>query len=397
MPAPTQNQTVDVRSQDQAATRLILSRSVFRAQIAGTSQIFPASNPLYILQPINVGLVLRYIIKVTGTITNTGSQTISLTDWGLANLFGPNGVQYIDLDNYMRINTSGQHLSFLANAKRRGPLGGSYDVNTNATNNRSQMMNVPPAYWPVFTAPATIAAGNSGTFTAFFEVPLAYSNDDLRGAVLANVLTAVQQLNLSLNQNIVAAGTADTNFAVYSGAAGSAGNISSATITVYQEYLDNLPQGQNGTVLPALSLSTVYELKTTLFNSMSANQENFIPYANQRSFLSTLTTFNSDGTATGRALGTDISYWALLAANATYVWKYDPITIAMKQRDELMLDTPAGTYYFPTRKKNIATAQFGNLQLVINPTTANANGYVNVAWEMFALKNTLTSGPSLPA
>jgi len=209
----------------------------------------------------------------------------------------------------------------------------------------------------------------------------------------------VQQLTFQFNTAAVTAAPNDDNFAIYSGAAGSAGSISSATITIYQEYLDQLPVSNVGgkatTVLPALSLSTVYELKTTLFNALSANQENYFPYANQRSFLSTVATFNSDGTNTGRALGTDIIYWALLAANATYIWKLDGITTALKAQDELTQGLPSGTYYFPTRRKNIATAQFGNLQLTLDPSVATANGYVNVMWEAFALKNTLQSGPSL--
>lgn len=399
--APTQ---VDPRAQDAQATRIIVQQSVNRAQLVTAQTVFPASNPQLIVQPINVGLVKRYIIKVTGTITNSGSTTLTLTDWGLANLFATNGIQYTDLDNYLRVNTSGQHLTLLANAKRRGPMYGSYQVNqvgTVAAVNRSQMLNVAPAAWPVFVAPATIATATSGNFTAYFELPLAYSDDDLRGAIWANVLNAVQQITLQFNTAVVAVGTADTNFAVYSGPAGSAGSISSATVTIYQEYLDQLPvvQGSAGpiTLLPALSLSTVYELKTTQFNNISANQEFYIPYANQRSFLSTMITYNADGTATGRNLGSDLNYLALLAANATYIWKFDPITVAAKSRDEMTIDNPAGTYYLPTRRKNIATAQFGNLQAVLNASTATANSYANVGWEAFALKNTLQSGPSLAA
>jgi hypothetical protein len=84
-----------------------------------------------------------------------------------------------------------------------------------------------------------------------------------------------------------------------------------------------------------------------------------------------------------------------LAANASYIWKLDPSTVAMKSRDHLSSDTPPGMYYFPSRRKNIATLQFGNLQLTLNASSATAGGYVNVMWEMFALQNTLQSGASL--
>lgn len=390
------------QQQDKAATQAILSSAVDRIQLVGTSTVFPASNPTLITQPINVGLIKRFTIIVSGTIMNSGTVPITLTDFGLANLFPQGGVQYTDLNNYLRVNTSGAHLSLLASAKRRRPYGGTYQDNTVGTvtaTNLSKMINVNPASWGVFSAAQTIASGASGTFRAVFELPLAYTDDDLRGAIWANVLNAVQQITLTFNQQAVTATPNDNTFAVYSGAAGAAGSITSASVTIYQEYLDQLPkaQGQNGltTVLPSLSLSTVYELKSTIQSAITPNQEFYIPYANQRSFISTFVTYNNSGTSTGRALGTDISYWALLAANASYIWKLDPLTCAMKSREHLTDDLPSGTYYFPTRRKNIATLQFGNVQLTLNALTAAAGAYANVMWEDFALQNTLQSGASL--
>lgn len=387
------------QQQDAIATRAILASAVDRGQLVAAEQVFPSQNPVVIIQPINVGLIKRFTIIVSGTIANTGTVPVNLTDWGLANIFGQNGVQYTDLNNYLRVNTSGAHLTSLAQAKRRRAYGSTVNDNTAAGNNLSKMTNVPPATWGVFQAPATIANGANGQFRASFELPLAYTDDDLRGAVWANVLNAVQQITLTINSQPVTADPQDNNFAIYHGAAGAAGNITSCNITIYQEYLDQLPKAQsNGmvtTILPALSLSTVYELKSTIFSAITPNQEFYIPYANQRSFISTFATFNADGTATGRGLGGNVNYWALLAANASYIWKYDPLTVTQKSRDHLSSDLPAGTYYFPTRRKNIATLQYGNLQLTLQASAATANGYSNVMWEAFALQNTLQSGASL--
>jgi P3 major capsid protein len=396
---PQQAPKMSPQQQDAIATRAILASAVDRIQLAASAQVSPASNPVLIVQPVNVGLIKRYTIICTGVVNNTGTVPVTLTDFGLANVFASGGVQYTDLNNYLRVNTSGAHLTLLAQAKRRRAYGSTVDDNVVATNNRSKMTNVPPATWPVFQAPPTIANGTSGNFRAVFELPLSYTDDDLRGAVWANVLNAVQQITLTFNQQAVVAAPADTTFAMYSGAAGAAGSITSVNVTVYQEYLDQLPKasGPGGitTVLPALSLSTVYELKSTIFSAITSNQEFFIPYANQRSFISTFATFNADGTAAGRATGANINYWALLAANASYIWKLDPQTVTMKSRDHLSSDLPNGTYYFPTRRKNIATLQFGNLQLTLNALTATPQGYCNVMWEDFALQNTLQSGASL--
>jgi hypothetical protein len=390
------------QQQDAIATRAILSSAVDRIQLVTATQVNPPSNPVLVVQPINVGLVKRYVIICEGTITNSGTTALGLSDWGLANIFGQGGVQYTDLNNYLRVNTSGAHLTLLAQAKRRRAYGSTVDDNTQGTlfpNNLSKMTNVQPAFWGVFQAEQSIAVGTSGNFRAVFELPLSYTDDDLRGAVWANVLNAVQQITLTFNQQAVVALPNDTNFCVYQGPAGAAGTISQVNVTIYQEYLDQLPKanGPQGptTILPALSLSTVYELKSTIFSSVTQNQEFSIAYANQRSFISTFATFNSTGQSAGLQLDGNVNYWALLAANASYIWKLDPLTVAMKSRDHLSSDTPYGTFYFPSRRKNIATLQYGNIALILNAAAAAPGNYVNVMWEAFALQNTLQTGASL--
>lgn len=390
---------MSITQQDQMATQAILKRAVNRYQLVGSTTLTPASNPIWLLQPINIGLIKRFIIVCSGTITNSGSQTLTLTDAGLSNIFGVGGVQYTDLNNYLRVNTTGQHLTLLAYAKNRRPKYATANFNTVDGNNQSQMLNVPPALWPVLVAPPTITTGaGSGTFRAMFELPLAYSDKDLRGAIWANVLTAVQQLQLTINQNIVAAGTADPTFAIYSGPSGAAGSITSITMEVYQEYLDQLPQASNGrqvtTLLPQLSLSTAYEIKSLVQQNIAPNQENYFSYTNQRSFLSTFVRYNNNG-GNGLAEGTDISYWALVSANSTYLWKLDPLTLTALSRDHLEVDLPSGTYYMDSRKRAIATLQFGNIQLALNPSTANTGAYMNIMLEAFAPLNTLQNGPGL--
>jgi hypothetical protein len=384
--------------QNQMATQALLRSAVNRIQVVqGTQTIFPASQPTINFNPINVGLIKRFIVKVTGTITNSGSVTLNLTDYGLANLFS--NVQYTDLNNYLRINTTSQHLTLVANAKRRGPYGGTYDANQQFTTggffNRSQMLNVPPAVWSCFSAPSTIAEGGSGTFSAYFEIPISYNDKDFRGAVYANVLQAVQQLSLTPNANPVTVTTVDDTMSIYTGAAGAAGSITAMTVTVYQNYLDQLPVFQGNVLLPAASLSQAYLLLNAPFMGIPQGQDYPISYANQRQFLSTYAIYNSTGAAAGRTTGADINYWALQAANAVFIWKVDPITATLQSREILHGDLPGGTYYFDTRQKAISTSQFGNVQLVINSIVGGANAKVQVLWEMLAPLNTLVSGASL--
>jgi P3 major capsid protein len=230
-------------------------------------------------------------------------------------------------------------------------------------------------------------------FRAIWELPLAYSDDDLRGAIYANVVNAVMQLQLTLNNNPFVAGGTDNTFAVAEkGTLSYLGNI---TVQVYQVYLDQLPIGKNGVVLPILDLSTVYEIKNTTFTAITPTQDFPIPYANFRDFLSTFALFNSTGLDTNPGDGSDVSYWALQSANFTNLWKLDPLTAQMISRQIIQTDWPKGLYYFSHRRKPISTTQYGNMELILNALAASASAYVAVGWEDFALVNTLTQAGSL--
>lgn len=391
-PMPTPPQSVQLSNAQQRA--IVTKNSVPMLQAITSQTVFPASNPLFNYQPRAVGLIRRFIVEVTATITNSGSTTLSLTDFGLANLI--KNVQYTDLNNYVRINTTGMHLSMLASAKRRRPYGAADMGMVQNGNNVSQMLNVPAAAWPVFQAPATIPSGDSVTVRAVFEVPLAYSNDDLRGAIYANVINTQQNIQVIINPNPVVLNSADNTFAVYAGAAGSAGSCTSATITLYQDYLDQIPRDTQGNlILPTQDLSTVYLLNNTNFSAITQNQDYYIPYTNFRSFLSTFLVYNNSGTSAGRTFGTDLLYLEVQAANFSYPWKVDPLLAAQLSRDHLQFDLPAGCYYLPTRSHPIQTQQYGNFQAVINATTANAGAYVQAMWEQFAPLNTLVNAASL--
>jgi hypothetical protein len=402
MQTPAPAQQMSPAQQNAMARQAILNPNgptINRIQQIGATTFYPAQNPVWNPQPVNIGLIKRFIVRCTGTISNTGSTTIALTDIGLANLFGQGGFQYTDLAGNLRVNTSGAHLSLISNAKRRGPFGATYQVNqTNPTTatQLSQMLNVAPAAWPVFTAPQTIASGTSGNFSAYFEIPLAYSDDDLRGSVYANVLSAVQQLQLTANQQPVTANPNDNTFAVYSGAAGSAGSITSMSCTVYQVYLDQLPSGNNGQpTLPMMDLSLQYQLMSTPFQNIPQNQEFQVQLTNFRKFISVFAVFNNNGTNTGRTAGTDMSYIALQAANNLYITRQDPYTLVTATRDALSTDLPLGTYYLDSRRKNLQTIQFGNLQYTFNPSTSTNASYIIAMWEMFAPLNISNTGASL--
>ncbi len=367
--------------------------AVLQNSIEMTQQIFSAqlaAGQLTVnIPPRNVGLVKKFIIKITGLASNTGGVNAFLSDIGLANVIA--SVVFTDLNNNVRVQTSGWHLAFLQLLKNQWSMVNAIlaasDIQFGAT--------LGNAFSGVLVAPTNFATGTNQPFTMWFEVPLAYSDDDLRGAVYMNVVNAVANLQINMNQNSFAAAGVDSTLAAWKS---SAGNINTITVTVYQVYLDQLPVGKQGVILPSLDLSTVYEIKNTTFTGFVVGQEFPMPYANFRDFLSTFLIYNNNPAAdAGRTGGGDINYLALQSANFTNIRKVEPLLQALLTRNMIQQDLPAGCYYFSSRRKPISTTTFGNMQLILNPITAAAGAYGLVGYEDFAMVNTLLSAGSLAA
>jgi len=376
------------------ARALISARSVRMTQQIFSQTVVPANQPIVTITPRMVGLVMGFWIKVTTSIQNTtgGGTAITPTDFGAANSLST--IQFTDLNNLIRVQTTGWHLNFINSIKGRMPYAMAL---LNTTMDGMNSAGSYGANWAVITQPSTIADTTTGTVTMWYYLPLAYTDGDYRGAVFANVVNATMQIQLALNTHPVAAAAGDTTNAMYQGAAGN-GTMTSATVTVYQDYLDQLPMGNGQFILPMLDLSTIYELKNTTFSAVVANNDFPMQYPNFRDFLSTFAVYNSNpASSTGRGVGADVNYWSLQAANLTNIFKLEPALVALRSRNLLQADFPKGTYYFGSRHKPIATTQYGNMQLVLNASTAAAGAYVQIGWEDFGLQNVITQAGSLPA
>lgn len=385
------------------ASQLIRAQAVEMQQQIFAQQFNPATQNVINVTPRNVGLIKGFYVEVVATLTNTGTAVIVPTDFSVANLLSQ--IQFTDLNNNVRIQTTGWHLELINSVKFRRPFGTAL---INATGIDSPMNY--GSNWQVIAdnfnyttgliAPAGTAPGGSASLRMIYWVPLAYSNNDLRGSVYANVINSTMNLQLTINANPLASyggdtlnaiGVAKTNATV-------SGTLTNVQINVYQVYLDQLPRSaQNGApVLPILDLSTIYELKNTAFSNLTSGTDFPIQYPNFRDFLSTVAVLSADGHT--RATGSDINYWALQSANFTNIWKLPPEFIALKMRQIIGCDPPPGVYYFSTRNKPISTTQYGNCELILNPAgTIGSGAYVQVGWEDFALTNLLTQAGSLPA
>jgi hypothetical protein len=369
---------------NQQQRNAVLANAVVMKQQIQSVAVAPATQSVLNFAPRNVGLIKGFIVEISGNILNGAGTALALTGGGSANIL--KNLQFTDLNNNVRINVPGWYLALLNSARQGWGYGGVY------------ANNIPMGYgnnWTVDAAPATIAISGNANVKHTYYVPLAYSGDDLRGAIYAGVVSATMNLQITLNTTPCVATGADPMNAVYIGNAAGAwsGNV---TVNVYQIYLDQLPVMNGGPVLPIMDLNTIYELKQTTMTGLAVGQDFPIPYANFRDFLSTTAVFDNGGTFNS---GSDVNYWSITSANFTNLLKLPPAICALEARQTFMADPPAGWYYFSHRDRPINTLAYGNMQLNINASTVNANASVLVGFEAFAQVNQLlgSAGASLPA
>lgn len=417
---PQQTQAQQNQAINAFARQAIRSRGVRRNQVIFDQTFNSPIPPTITVQPRNVGLVMGFWVKVVATITNqaTGS-TLTLSDFGPANILSQ--LQLNDLQNNTRIQDTGFHLNLINSWKSKRPFAAAL-IGVDGTNTGDQTTGVAPAidspinYGSNFTtisAPSTIAAHSSvdgsGVVTMWYYVPLAYNPDnpstpDFRGAIYANVVNATWQLNLSSpgafpGSALVAPFGTDSTQAVFfqTSNVAVAATLASMRVEVYQDYYDQLPTGNAGVLLPILDLATIYELKYTSNSNISVGQDFPYQYANFRQFLSTLAVFVNTGATGARGVGADVNYWALQAANFSNIWKEEPQLVALRSRQHLGIDLPPGCYMFDSRNRPISTTQYGNMELILNASTAGAGAYELTCVEDFAIVQTLSMAGSLQA
>ncbi len=349
----------------------------------------PAGDPrgtVLSFQARNVGLIKRFIVEVAFSIAQAAAETLARTALGPANFFS--NITLTDLNNIQRINTTGWHLTVCATARRRQAIGAAF------TNDSPVLMG---SNLPVAVAPSSVTVIQTGRF--FFEIPVSYSDTDLRGAIYASTTGANVNLQLTINPNIVTATGVNPTLAVYSSSAANLGVLSAVTVTVFQNYLDQIPTDPNSgsPILPAIDLGYAYMFINTVLTGLSVNQENSIAYSNWRSFMSTTAIYDNFGSAS--TTGTDVGYFAIQVANSTNIIKWDPFMTAFITRTIIGDDYPGQTartvYYFDHRTRPINTDQYGNQLFVINPSQVQAaTSQILIGFEMLALQNNVLNASS---
>lgn len=340
------------------------------------------SNNVLTFNPRLTGLLLGFLVEVKATLTNGGAATANRTGGGALNIL--TRITFTDLNNYTRVNTNGFHLGLLNSIKNTRGFGGAVAPNL--------PFNVGNVY-TVNSLASTIAQNATPALQQFFYVPVAYSPQDLTGAIYAQVVNATMQLQLTINAS-PGVTTGDPLFAIYSGATATNSIVTSAvTVSVTTFYYNTATPNGGAYPLPAVDLSRSYLIQDQVANLvLVANQDCPAPYANARTFFSTFGVYDNAGVFN---TGSDITYWKLQYANLLAQWQLAPETVALLTRNAVGFDMPPGIYYFDHRQFPISTASWGNCELVINPSSVTASAFLGTWYEMVAQENTIIQASSI--
>jgi len=396
MPTAPQQQ-MSPAQQNYAARNLILrGGQVGNTYFPPAIDVWQPQNPILPSSPApgsvltfylrNVGLVKRLVVRFKATVTAGATTTSTLTKLGLANFIS--NVTFFDLGNNQRINTTGWHLTALSSAKRRRVFGAAYTSDTplGYGNNNNRVM----------FAPATIAATTNSEIDFQLEIPFVKNDTDLRGAIYADVTQATMQVQITLNPNMFVTSTADPTLAMYQSGGTDLASLSGLSVQMYQNYLDQLPRMDNGApILPNQDIGTAYLLNNTASGLPVANQDNGAAFVNARTYESMAFIYDNNGTL--NVNGSDLNYIQLQSANFTNILNLDGKMISLMERNIIMDDFPAGMHYLDFRHRPVDTNQFGNMQLVINPTTVGGSGAVFLyGWEAYGIIGLVNQGGSIP-
>src|SRR5208337_474576 len=167
-----------------AARNAVLASAIDMMQPIYTTTLAGAIPGQVLNIPLrNVGLIKKLIVQVSFDITQVGGETHTLTPLGLSNIFS--NITFTDLSNQQRINTTGWHVHLLACARRQAIFGSAFTTDSPAAGTQALPYGLGSNY-DVIYSPAVVTTIQHCNM--FFEIPLAYSDYDLRGAIYASVV-----------------------------------------------------------------------------------------------------------------------------------------------------------------------------------------------------------------
>lgn len=356
----------------------VLSNALQMKQSIFAQSITPAQQTIVNVPIRPVGVVKGFYVEVTATLKNGAADAATRTGFGSANII--KNFTFTDLSSNQRINAPGWHIATINSARQGWVMGGAYAPNVAMGYGNN---------WNVNAGALTLAADAETTVRHIYWVPLAYSGNDLRGAIYAATTSGTMSLQMTINPTPFVGATDPVN-AIYSGNAN--GGYKAGTtvdINVFQVWLDQLPAPNGQLILPTQDLATVYEIKQTSVTGMTVGQDFGYQFTNYREYLSAVAVFDNGGTFNS---GSDVNYFGMQAANFTPIQTLPPEIVAFEARQTFMADPPPGVYYFNYRDQPVNTIAYGVIQLILNPKVVNANAQLLVGTEAFANTALLLSG-----
>lgn len=331
----------------------------------------------------NVGLTTKLYMQISFTLAQSAAETLTLTNFGPANVIS--NFTFADYSNYQRINTTGWHMDALATARAKMPFASAYTTSNPVKTGSNYNLK---------SAPATITTAQ--TVYMIYEIPFAYSETDLSGAVLSQVLNGNAYLTFTINPQLVVGNTGNPVQAVYQSSTAATGVITNFTYSIYQEYYDQLPQNAQGQyLLPAIDLQYVYGIYNTDVSGIAVNSDNPYSFVNYRQYLSLFSIYDNAGVLNA---GTDMNRFKLLSANMLPLFDLTPPMVKLFERKLIGDDYPVGSYYFDFRDRPVSTAQNGNMQMIFNPSAVTgANSVFHLGLEYLGLLNQIAQAGSVLA
>jgi hypothetical protein len=376
------NQKMTPQAQNAAARALIWRQGKPILQQVTTksfASVTAGQQTQVVVNPLQVGFVRRFLVEISGTITNTtAGVALTKTANGVSNLL--KNVTFNDFTGNPRHNASGRAFEYVEAYKYQRIPGAaltSDQVNGFGSNVASN------------TGPNLTVSGGAtpaGTFTHVFEIPIMQdTGQQMAGGLWLATNNQTTLLTLTLQDTPVVQSTGDPLTAVLIGSTAGAVTFTytNVTVTVWQEYWNNVPNDKQGNpILPGLDVTTAYMITESNSGLSFANGQ-FASW-NFPTFSKLLGTyFSYDNGANALNPGTDLGNIQLVVSNYAIIKQYTPQQLSRITRDIIGADLPSGSYGIPSRNHPLDVSQYPSLQLQIQPNAAvNAGTYANIITEL---------------
>jgi hypothetical protein len=377
------------------------------------------------------GLIRKFYLVVTGTLNATSGTFTPTAPFGITNIFS--NITFTDLNTRVRHNTTGAHLHMIQ-ACRRGWVPGMA-LSTVAMSEGGPISfagstagtGLNAAYTPVMGAtggganwgfnyfadfaPSTFTGGTAKNFQWTFEIPVAYTDTDLRGCIWANQVTANNLLSLTLNPNFFLSNSvaADVSSSAYNSATALATALPTLTnlkFTLYQDMFVQGPQDKNGNImLPQVDMAYSYNLLMVPAQALQANSDNVFFAAPNRQILSHMLLWDNYLYNTSPP-GSDVTSIKIQIANSLVVRQMEPGILAYWTRNLVGTDMPVGSsggvstlksdftnYYIDTRRRPLNVQTSGNIGIYFNPNAVMSGAALNIGYEYLEIQSATFNAP----